>query len=105
MATVPIISSELRISPSPDAMEKDDVSIKVEGGLYEDGDVQQTNTRKSGLWGRSRLKRRDLDSVATQPSVFDDPITLELYRPPPQYENAHRFDPSARWTWREEMVC
>ncbi|KAF9225352.1 hypothetical protein BS17DRAFT_801418 [Gyrodon lividus] len=45
---------------------------------------------------------RDLDSVATQPSVFDDPVTLEVYRPPPQYENTHRFDPNARWTWREE---
>ena len=48
--------------------------------------------------------RRDLDSIATQPSVFDNPDTLELYRPPASYENAHRFDPQARWTWREEQV-
>lgn len=54
----------------------------------------------------SRRKRTyDLDSVATQPSVFDDPLTLEVYRPPPQYENTHRFDHLARWTWREESVC
>ncbi|KAF8755011.1 Major Facilitator Superfamily [Rhizoctonia solani] len=44
----------------------------------------------------------DLDSTATQPSVFDDSKTLEIYRPPASYENAHRFDPDARWTWREE---
>lgn len=49
-------------------------------------------------------KNRPNDAIATQPSVFDDPLTLEIYRPPPQYENYHRFDPLARWTWREEKV-
>ena len=51
-----------------------------------------------------RMAKHDLDAVATQTSVFDDPVTLELYRPPPSYENAHRFDPKARWTFREEKV-
>ncbi|KAF9453885.1 MFS general substrate transporter [Macrolepiota fuliginosa MF-IS2] len=48
--------------------------------------------------------RTDLDAVATQPSVFDDPNTREAYLPPAQYENAHRFDPLARWTRREEKA-
>ena len=51
-----------------------------------------------------RKNKTELDSIATQPSVFDDPVSLESYRPPKEYENAHRFDPLARWTWREENV-
>ena len=60
-----------------------------------------TAKEKGSFW---RRPEHELDSVATQPSVFDDPVTLEIYRPPSVWENAHRFDPLARWTWREEYV-
>ncbi|KFY38142.1 hypothetical protein V494_04504 [Pseudogymnoascus sp. VKM F-4513 (FW-928)] len=48
----------------------------------------------------------DLDAIATQPSVWDSE-NVEEYKKSyihPRWENWSAFDPSARWTWREEKA-
>lgn len=55
------------------------------------------------IFRRRVLKNRDLDAIATKRSVYDDADLATHYYPKKEYENLHRFDPNARWTYREEL--
>lgn len=90
------LTKKAKDSPAPGYGLCQDLPLPL-APLINDGD------RLTGRFWRRTVKL-DPDAVATQRSVFDDPVTLELYRPPPSYENTHRFDPNARWTWLEEKV-
>ncbi|TDL21999.1 allantoate permease [Rickenella mellea] len=66
--------------------------------------VNESPKLKDLFLGRLRIKPSELDSVATRPSVYDDPVLAKHYWPKDTYENLHRFDPGARWTFREERA-
>lgn len=45
-----------------------------------------------------------LDDIATQPSVYDGE-QAHHYQPRDDWENIEAFDPTFRWTWREEITA
>jgi hypothetical protein len=57
--------------------------------------------QRQHFWQKATEKRDD-EAIATQPSVFDDPVLATRYQPRRDWENLHRFDSLARWTVKEE---
>ncbi|KAM0722764.1 hypothetical protein Q7P37_002206 [Cladosporium fusiforme] len=93
------------ISSAPDSPSKLSQETSAHRLVYVEGeknDPGPVGPAIATFWKR-RNHGLTLDDIATQPSVFDDEKLAPLYQPNPRYENAHRFDPSERWTWREEI--
>ncbi|KAG1859532.1 allantoate permease [Suillus subalutaceus] len=58
----------------------------------------------TAIFHRKQMVPSDPDAIATRRSVFDDRDLAPHYWPKKEYENLHRFDPTARWTYREEKA-
>lgn len=92
--------SEAIVTPEPLYGTPPSSEVKLSLDLIRDLNLGEPTEEKKFWWQRGR--NFNLDAIATLPSVFDDPETAKHYQPRADWENLHRFNPSARWTWREE---
>lgn len=93
-----IVTTDLLLTDHPSSSENK-LEIKINANELNLG----IPAEEKRFWFQ-RGKSYDPDVIATQPSVFDDPETAKHYQPRDDWENLHRFDPSARWTWAEEYA-
>lgn len=99
-------TSSGKTSSSSD-IDKKPVDVETKSVLTDDDlvDAEPEPFRFTNLIFRPGNASQDLDATATRRSVYDDPVLAPHYLPKPDYENIHRFDIKARWTYREERVC
>ena len=89
-----------KVSVIKDSLEERGCSDLVD----EEEAVQSISSWAKALFGKQTILPPDLDAIATRRSVFDESHLARFYWPRRDYENIHRLDPSARWTYREEKV-
>lgn len=103
---VPVVSRPApaqRRADSTDSFVKKDVASEASNDDLRPSDDQPPRFT-DWIFRRHTFKSHDLDAIATKRSVYDDPDIAEHYWPKKEYENRHRFNPSARWTYREEKA-
>ena len=98
-ATPPVSPSMSKLGSKVSVLEVDSSALDLV-----DEEEQSTSSWAKALFGKRTNPTRDLDTISTRRSVYDDAHLAPFYWPKKDYENIHRFDPSARWTYREEKV-